>query len=99
MNHARDRAEINGAVEKLPAPPSEAADPSCRRSYRQRDQKHEPSEAYGDVRSFCHILKHIRPTQAPIYSRPCGEMQAGIEKCEESQHTAEANQLRQTQNL
>ncbi len=58
MNHTTNCANVDEAVEHLPAASAEAADPSGSGSERKRNEQDESSETYGDEGALGDIFPH-----------------------------------------
>src|SRR5258708_6809930 len=93
MNHAADRAEVNRAMQHLPAAAAEAANPACRGSNRQRNQQNESSKSHGDERALVNIFPDFGKVEDLVEQKIGGEVQAGVEKRKEPEHAAKANQF------
>ncbi len=99
MNHPGDRRKIDGAMQYLPAPPAEAANPACRRSNGQWNQEQETEKAYGDEWALGDIFPHGGKIQRLIEAKIGEEVQADVEKGEEAEHAAETDEIREVEEL
>src|SRR2546425_4763519 len=99
MNDAGHGAHVNCAVQRLPTPPSQAANPSRSGGNRERNQKQEAREAHRDVLALGHVLPHSGKTEGLVRPNVRGEVQANVEEREQAKHAAKTNQLRQIQEL
>ncbi len=96
---AADCAEVNGAVQHLPAAPAEAANPARRGSNRQRYQQNESGKSHGDEWALVHIFPDFGKVEELVEQKIGGEVQAGVEKRKQAKHAAKANQLRNVKEL
>src|SRR5260370_31663838 len=99
MNNAAARADVNRAMQHLPAAPTEAANPARRGSNRQRYQQNESGKSHGDERALVHIFPDFGKVEDLIEQKISGEVQAGVEKRKQAKHAAKANQLRNVKEL
>src|SRR5690348_1973383 len=94
VDDAGNRRDINEAVEHLPAAAAEAANPSGGGSERERNQQDEAEKADGDERTLVNVLPHGVEIERLIGAEIGEEVQAHVEKREEAEHAAEANEFR-----
>src|SRR5579864_299425 len=94
MNYARDRAQVNRAMQQLPALSAEPPDPALGRGNRQRNQQHEARESDGNEPPFQHVCPHAGKIKKPVEPNPRGKMQARIEERKQPEHAAKTNELR-----
>ena len=93
MNHTTNGADVDEAMEHLPAASAESADPSSGGSEREWDQKNEGGETYGDERALVDVLPHGGEVEALVGAEIGEEMQAGVEEGEETEHAAKTDQF------
>ncbi len=99
VDYTSDGAEVDCAVEHLPAAAAEAANPAGCGGDGERNHEHKTGEADGDEGALGDVFQHFGPIEVAIEPEPSGEMQAGVEKREKAEHAAEADELRQLQDL
>jgi len=99
VNHAAKSAHIDQAVQCLPAFAPEAANPAFRRGERQRDQQDETGEPDGDEWALFHVFPHPRKIESLVRADICKKMQANIEERKQTEHTPEADEIRNIQKL
>ena len=92
MGDSEDGSQINQAMEALPVFAAEAAYPACSRGERERNQEDEGREADGDERALADVLQHFVQIEEFIQPDVGKKMERRIEKCEETDHAADANQ-------
>ncbi len=92
VDDTEDGAEIDGAVEQLPASAAEAADPSGGGGDGERDEEEEGGKADGDEAAFLDIVKHIVEIEEFIEPDIGGEVEAGVGESEEAEHAAETDE-------
>lgn len=99
MNHAGNRGEVNCAMEHLPALPAEAPNPARRGSNRKRKQKNEAQKADRDKRPFGDVFPHSSEIERLVGAKIGQEVEAKVEKSEQTQHAAETNEIRKMEEL
>src|SRR5580704_4390901 len=99
MNNATNRRNINGTMQPLPALAAQAANPACRRSNGERNQKSKSQKTYGDVATLLHILPHGRQVERLVGADVGEEVQADVEEREQTEHATKADEFRKLENL
>jgi len=95
VNNSTHSADVDGAVEHLPAAAAEAADPAGGGSERERDQQHEGGETHGDIAALLNIFPHASQIERLVRPDVGEEVQTNIEESEQAQHATKANQVRE----
>jgi len=99
MNDAADSADVDRAMEHLPAAPAETPNPAGSGSNGKRNEKHKSSKADGDERPLGDVFPHGGQVKGLIRPNVREEVKASVEKSEETKHAAEANHLRKLEQL
>src|ERR1700730_13478000 len=99
MDCPQDSAQINCAMEPLPAPSAETPNPAGCRGDCQRNQEHEAGEADGDETPLQNILPHFVPVEEFVEPNPGAKVQAEVEERKQSEHPAKPYEQRQLQNF
>src|SRR6202021_2032713 len=86
-------------MKRAPALAAQAANHACGGGEGQWDQECERGEAYRYKPALQHIFPHFRPVEKFVQANPSGEVQAGVEKREQPEHAAKANELRLAKKL
>ena len=86
-------ADVDEAMQLLPAAAAEAANPTSRGSDGERNQQHKCGETHGDVTALGDILPHFREIEKLVQPNVGGEVQAGVEKRKQAEHAANADQI------
>ena len=99
MDYARNRCEINGAMQHLPALSAEAANPARRRCHCQRNQKQETEKADSDEWSLGNVFPYGRKIERLIGAKIGQEVETHVEKSKEAKHAAETDEIREVEKL
>src|SRR5216684_3014813 len=94
VDHAGDGADVDGAVQHLPALAAETTNPTGSGSKRQRNQQDKSEEADGDERALGDIFPHRGKIEGLFRPEIGEEVQASVKKSEKAKHAAEADQIR-----
>ena len=86
-------------MQDAPAAPTEAANPAGRGRNRERNEQREREEAYRDERALVDVFPDFVDVEEFVEPEIGGEVQARVEKGEEAEHAAEADQLRHVKEL
>jgi len=87
------RAEVDQAMEHLPAVAAETADPFSRGRDRERNHHQETDDARNDEGTLKeHVLEYCPEIEVLVEPDVCGEMDEALEKCEEAEHPAKADE-------
>ena len=86
-------------MEHLPALAADAANPACRGSNRQRNQGHESRETHSDEGALGDVFPHPGEIEGLIGTEIGEKVQADVEKSEEAEHTAEADEVGELEKL
>src|SRR5579872_9218 len=92
MDHASNRAEINEAMQRLPAFAPEAANPSFGRGDGERDQQNESGESDCYKSTLGYIVQHFVQVEKFIQPDVSEEMQCRVEERKQSKHAPVADQ-------
>ena len=99
MDDSANGADVDGAVEHLPAAAAEAADPAGSGGERERDQQHEGGETHGDEAALLNVFPHASQVERLVRPDVGEEVQTDIEESEQAKHAAEADQVREIEKL
>src|SRR6266446_6693850 len=91
VNDSTDGADVNGAVQYAPTAAAEAANPAGGRCNRQRNEQSEREKAHGDERALVNVFPDFVSIEKLVEPKISGEMQAGVEKGEEAEHSAKTD--------
>src|SRR5882762_1385370 len=95
MNHSGHGAHINRAMQHLPAAIAHSANHPGRGGDGQRNHQDKSRESHRDVRALHYVGPNAAKIQHLVEAKINAEVHEGVEKSEQSQHAAEADQLRQ----
>ncbi len=93
MDDPGDGANVNQAVQHLPAPAAQPPDPAGRGGDRQRNQQHKSGKPSIDERTLGDILNHPAKIKLLVEPDVSGEVKTNVEERKQSQHAAEAYEL------
>src|SRR6266700_4920125 len=99
MNDAADGSKIDRAMEHLPAPAAETPNPARRGSNRQRNQQYKSSETHGDEGALGDVFPHPGKIEGLIRPEISEKVQGNVEKSEQPEHAAEADEVRELEEL
>src|ERR687888_1256095 len=94
MYAASNAAHVDQLVEFPPACPAQAPDPARSRSNRQRNKQNECGESRGNEGALSYVFHHTAHIERLIEPDVSGEVQTGVEECEQAQQSTEANKPR-----
>ncbi len=93
VDHAAQGADVDQSMQGLPAFATEAANPTFCRGKRQGDEEYEPEKTDGDERALGHVFPHAAQIEGLVGPNVGEKMQANVEKGEEAEHAAEADEI------
>ena len=96
MNHSKDRADVDAAMQRHPTFAAKATNPPRSRSYRERNQEHKGGEAESNEWTFNDIFQHARKIEGLIGAKIGKKVETDVKEREEAKHAAEADEFRQT---
>src|SRR6266851_1025312 len=86
-------------MELLPALAAESANPAHRGSNGQRNQRYECGKAHSDERALRDVFEHSRKIEGLVRSEISEKVQGDVKKSEEPEHAAEADEVRELEEL
>jgi len=86
-------------MEHLPALAAETPNPARRGSNRQRNQQYKSSETHGDEGALGDIFPHPSKIEGLVRPEISEKVQGDIEKSEQPEHAAEADEVRELEEL
>src|SRR5205085_1452412 len=94
MDDSGEGAEVDEAVEPLPALTAETADPSSCRGEGERQHEDKRGEADGDEAALGDIWQYLSPRERFVKPEIRGEVEAAVEEREEPDHAAVLDEQR-----
>src|SRR5258708_2101661 len=95
VNPTKDSRKIDTAMEHLPALAADTPNPARGGSDGQRNQEHKSSETHGDERPLGDVFEHSRRVKRLVGPEIGEEVQGDVEECEEAEHAAKADEVRE----
>ena len=99
VDDATKRGNVDEAVEGLPTLAAKTTDPACSGSERKRNQKNKRGETNGDEGAFGDVFQHAGEIERLVRSNIGEEVQADVGESEETEHAAEADEVRKIEDF
>ena len=99
VNNTAEHADVDQTVQGLPAPATQATNPTFSGSQSERYEQDEAEEAHGDERTLGDVFPHAAEIEGLVRANISEEVQTDISEREEAEHAAEADEVGEIQEL